>query len=97
MLSEQTVAVWDRSVLGIAGTCGAVTCTGDPVQLPEHWCLALFEMPLGFLPVPPASLEKARSPVDPVSSLPGWHASLVYPGASQLLEASVQATESRLV
>lgn len=97
MLSEQTVAVWDRSVLGIAGRCNAVTCAGDPVQLSECWCLAPFEMPLGFLPVPAASLGKPRSPVDPVSSLPARHASLVYPGASQLLEASVQATESRLV
>lgn len=84
-------------MLGIAGRCNAVTCTGDPVQLPEHWCLALFEMPLGFLLVPAASLEKPRSPVDPVSSLLSRHTSLVYPGASQLLEASIQATESRLV
>lgn len=86
--------MWHGSVLGIAGRCNAVACSEDPVQLPEHWCLALFEMPLSFLPVPAASLEKRRSPVDPVSSLLAWHASLGYPAASQLLEASVQATES---
>lgn len=54
--------MWGGSMLG-----NAVAGAGDPSPLPGHCCLELFEMPLGILPVPAASLEKYRSPVDPLS------------------------------